>query len=117
MDPFAANSFVWPLSLVAVALLVAWRLESDVAPITRGILAGLSEHARSHFLVYALAFLLATNAGIDAFTDTFGKLTRTEVSALAWWQVLALCGKCLQGPVAALIALLVKSPLNKEPKQ
>lgn len=79
--------------------------------IVRSISEGLSAHARLHALAYTLAILLATNASISAFIDTFGPLTREQLAGLAWWQVLALVAKCLQGAVAALIALLVKSPV------
>jgi predicted PurR-regulated permease PerM len=73
---------------------------------------GLAEHARRQAMAYVLAFLLATSASLGAFIETFGPLTRAQVGALAWWQVCALLAKCLAPGVAAIIALLVKSPLQ-----
>lgn len=79
------------------------------------ISAGLAEHARRQALAYVLAFLLATSASLGAFIETFGMLTREQMTALAWWQVCALLAKCLAPGVAAIIALLVKSPLQSPP--
>lgn len=77
---------------------------------------GLAEHARRQAMAYVLAFLLATSASLGAFIETFGGLTREQVAALAWWQISALLAKCLAPGVAAIIALLVKSPLQPPDK-
>jgi phage tail sheath gpL-like len=77
------------------------------------ISAGLAEHARRQAMAYVLAFLLATSASLGAFIETFGGLSREQMLALAWWQVCALLAKCLAPGVAAVIALLVKSPISQ----
>ena len=74
--------------------------------------AGLAEHARRQAIAYVLAFLLATSASLGAFVETFGPLTAADVSAMAWWQVCAQLAKCISPGVAAIIALLIKSPLQ-----
>jgi TRAP-type C4-dicarboxylate transport system permease large subunit len=119
MDPFAANSLVWPLAFILVALLVLRQLRNRFEPITSGVVAGLSKHARIHALAYGLAFLLALNACLDELTETFAELTREQLVAMAWWQVGALVAGCFSPAVATVIALVVKSPLQpgQEPKE
>lgn len=82
----------------------------------QSITAGLAEHAQRQAMAYVLAFLLATSASLGAFVETFGALTREQVAALAWWQICALLAKCLAPGLAAIIALLVKSPLSPPAK-
>jgi len=81
----------------------------------KSISEGLAEHAKRQAVAYVLAFLLATSASLGAFIETFGALTRESMQALAWWQVAALMAKCVAPGVAAVIALLVKSPLQAGP--
>lgn len=115
MNPFVANSIVWPLAFVLVALFVLRSLRERISPIADGVVSGISKHASQFALLYALAFLLAMNASLEKVVSTFGALTRDQLAGLAWWQVGALLAGCFTPAVSTLIALIIKSPLESKP--
>lgn len=75
----------------------------------------LLDHFRRYTLAYLLASLFFAMASGSQFVDTFSVLTREQVAALAWWQLLALACKPLLSGLAAVLAFLNKHTASIPP--
>lgn len=103
-----ANSLVWPLSFLLVALLVLRQVREQLEPITTGVVRGLSSHAQRYALGYALACLYASAASLQALAD--------EATRLGWLYVAA-AAKVIQPGAVAIIAYVTKAPTQAAPEE
>jgi hypothetical protein len=108
MNLLSANSLVWPLCFVLVALFVLQRLRESLEPITSGVVKGLSVHAQRYAFSYALVCLYASAASLQALAD--------EATKLGWLYVAA-AAKIIQPGAVAVIAFVTKPPTKGEAVQ
>ena len=101
MNPFVADSIVWPLALVLVALMVLRRFSALIDPLLHEVVGGLSGHAKRYAFAYAMAMVYAAAASLQALAD--------EATRLGWVYVAA-SAKVIQPGAVALIAYVSKSP-------
>jgi hypothetical protein len=100
-DYFAANSLVWPLVVLLVALFVLRQIESDVKPIVSGMVSGLAAQSSRHAASWAMALLMASAASCQALG---------EVATDLGWVYAAALAKVLQPGLVAVIAYVMRSP-------
>jgi hypothetical protein len=104
MNPFAADSVVWPLTLILVALLVLRKVEQDLRPIVVAVTRGVAVQAGNNSAAYATAFLFGLTAAASAFIDVFQALDAAHLAALSWHQYAALWVKVLNPFFVAVLA-------------
>lgn len=111
MNPFVADSSVWPLAFVLVALMVLKRFSALIDPVATEVVRGLSGHAQKYAFAYAMAMVYAAAASLQALAD--------EATRLGWLYIAA-SAKVIQPGAVALIAYVSKSPtsptVKEEPK-
>lgn len=100
-DFMAANSLVWPLCFVLIALLILRKVEQDVHPIVTGMVSGLAAQSGKHAAAWAMALLMASAASCQALSEVATELGWVYVAALA---------KVLQPGLVAVIAYVIRSP-------
>lgn len=105
MNVFAADSVVWPLAFVLVALVALRQLSGLIAPIAETVVSGLATHAQKYAFAYAMACVYAAAASLQALADEATKLN---------WLYVAAAAKVIQPGAVALIAYVSKSPSGKE---
>lgn len=103
MNVFAANSVVWPLCFLLVALLIMRQLREDVRPIFRGIVVGLASQAQSNAMAWAVGLAMATLGSMTAAIDV--------AHANGWINVESAL-KIATPFIATLVTLSMKSPIK-----
>jgi hypothetical protein len=102
-DIFAANSLVWPLCFLLVALIVLKQLREDVRPIFVNVVAGVAKNAQGNALFYAMAMMIGTLSSLQALADVAREFHWVYVEAIA---------KILQPGLAAVVGLMMRTPGN-----
>lgn len=92
---------VWPLAFVLVALFILRKVEEKVNPIFVGVISGVATNAKQYALMYAMAFIYASAASLQALG---------EVATSFHWVYLAAFAKVAQPGVVAVIAYVTKPP-------
>lgn len=70
---FAADSLVWPLCFLLLALLVLRQIRDDVHPIFIGVVKGLTVSAQSNALYFGMMIICGLNAGFPALAAVAAK--------------------------------------------
>lgn len=110
-DFMAANSLVWPITVLLITLFVLRQIEQDVKPIFAGMVRGLAAQSTSNAASWAMAILIASGASCQALG---------EVATELGWIYVAAIAKVFQPGIVALIAYVMRSPVqseNTQPKQ
>lgn len=95
------NALIWPLTFMLVSLLLLRQLRMDLNPIFRSVIGGVSQNAQRNSMAYAMCFLMACAASLQALADVSRDL--------GWVYVEAAC-KVIQPGTVAIIAYVTKSP-------
>ena len=117
MNPFSADSVVWPLTFLLVMLFVLRRLDQDVRPILISVVNGVAQDASSNARAYAIAILFGLSASFSAFWDVFHSLDAEKLSAMSWHSYLANWTKVLNPFIVAILAYATKSDFRGGVKQ
>lgn len=104
MNPFAADSIVWPLTFLLVALFVLRKVEQDVRPIFVAVTRGVAVQAGNNAAAYATAILFGLTAAASAFIDVFNGLSAEALAAMSWHQYATLWVKVLNPFFVAILA-------------
>lgn len=104
MNPFAADSIVWPLTFLLVALCVLRKVEQDVRPIFVAVTRGVAVQAGNNAAAYATAILFGLTAAASAFIDVFHGLSAEALQAMSWHQYATLWVKVLNPFFVAILA-------------
>lgn len=105
--------YVWPLTILLVALLVLRQVREEMKPIFSSIVGGLSKNAQSNATQYAIAIGFGLSASMSAFYDVFNDLTSTNLAAMSWHQYAALWTKVLNPFIVAVLAYATQSNFKK----
>lgn len=100
---FAANSMVWPLAFLLIALLILRQLKEDVRPIFVSMLGSLHQHSARNAVAWAFAIMTATLASLQALQ---------EVASQMGWVYVQVTAKVLQPGLAVLVAYGRPSPVG-----
>lgn len=92
---------IWPLSFVLVALFVLRKVEEEIRPLVRNVVGGVAKNAQQYALMYAMAFIYASAASLQALG---------EVATQFGWIYVAAAAKVLQPGIVAVIAYVTKPP-------
>lgn len=103
---FAANSIVWPLSFLLVALTLLRHLREEVNPIFKGMVGTLAQQSSSNAVAWALGMMIGTLGSLQALAEVADKMHWPYISALA---------KILQPGLAAVLGYIMASPAQKTP--
>jgi len=107
-DLMAANSIVWPLTVLLIMLFVLRQIESEVKPIVAGMVTGLAAQSTRNAASWAMAALMAAAASCQALG---------EVATDLGWIYAAAAAKVFQPGLVAVIAFVMRSPAqNAEAK-
>lgn len=106
MDFLAANSVVWPLTVLLIALFILRRVEAEVAPIVSGMIGGLAQQSAKNAANWAMALLMASAASCQALG---------EVATDLGWNYAAAAAKVMQPGLVAVIAFIMRSPAASNP--
>lgn len=101
--------YVWPLTILLVALLVLRQVREEMKPVFNSIIGGLSKNAQSNATQYAIAIGFGLSASMSAFYDVFNDLTSANLTALSWHQYAALWTKVLNPFIVAVLAYATQS--------
>lgn len=104
MDPLP---YVLPLLAILALLVVAHQFRERLEPVIAAVVAGLAKHASQHSLAYALAFLYAAAASLQALA---------EVATEHGWVYVAAFAKVAQPAAVAIIAFVRPSPTQEAAK-
>lgn len=104
---------VWPLSFILVALFVLRQLRSDITPIFKSVVGGLSQNAARNATQYAIALGFGLSASLSAFWDVFRSLDNTTLGTMSWHQYFALWAKVANPFVVAILAYATQSNFTK----
>lgn len=100
-DPFAANSFVWPLTVLVFALFILRKVEAEVKPIVTGMVSGLAAKSARNSEFWFLGCIMALAASCQSIG---------EVAADLGWVYVVAGAKVMQAPLVTIIALMTKLP-------
>lgn len=103
---FAANSLVWPLSFILIALLLLRQLRDDVRPIFTGMIGSLAKQSTSNAVAWAMGIMMGLLGSLEALG---------EVAQQMHWLYLAAFAKVLQPGLAAVVSYIMASPAQKPP--
>jgi membrane-associated HD superfamily phosphohydrolase len=101
MIPAELSALVWPLTLILCVLVVLRKLRSDLSPITREVVTGLANHAKTYSLAYALAMCYGAAASLQALGDVAKDLG---------WVYIGAAAKVMQPGIVAIIAFVNRVP-------
>lgn len=101
---FAANSLVWPLVVVLIALLLLKKAEDGLRPVFNSIIGGVAKNAGSNATFYAMAIMFGLSASISAFVDVFKDMDNTLWSAITWHQYASMWARVLNPFIVAILA-------------
>lgn len=104
MNPFAADSVVWPLTFLLIALCVLRKVEQDVRPIFVAVTRGVAVQAGNNAAAYATAILFGLTAAASAFIDVFQAMDAAKLTALSWHQYATLWVKIANPFFVAILA-------------
>lgn len=104
MNPFVADSSVWPMTVLLMFLLTLWRVQQDVRPIFIAVRDGVAREAGSNAAAYAIAILFGLTASASAFIDVFQHLDAASLAAMSWHQYATLWVKVLNPFFVAVLA-------------
>ncbi len=113
MNPFAADSVVWPLTFLLLALCVLRKVEQDVRPIFVAVTRGVAVQAGNNAAAYATAILFGLTAAASAFIDVFQALDAASLYALSWHQYAALWVKVANPFFVAILAYATQNKFVK----
>lgn len=91
---FAANSLVWPLTFLVVALYVFKRLQTDLSPVVTSMVSSLAQQVAKHSLLFAVAIMFGLSSSLTAFYEVFQTIDDATAKSLSIYQFLALAAKC-----------------------
>ncbi len=94
-------SSVWPLCFLLVVLVLLHKIREEFNPIFRVVLGGVAQNAQKNSMQYAMAFMLATLASLQALADV--------ARNLEWKYVEAAC-QILQPGLTAIVGFVLKPP-------
>lgn len=100
-DYMAANSLVWPMTVLLLALLVLRQVQNEVKPILTGMVSGLAAQSSKNAANWAMACLMASAASMQALG---------EVATDLGWIYAAALAKVMQPGLVAVIAYVMRSP-------
>jgi hypothetical protein len=92
---------IWPLAFVLVALFVLRKIEAQINPIIVNVVGGVATNAKQYALMYAMAFIYASAASLQALG---------EVATGFGWIHIAAFAKVAQPGIVAIIAYVTKPP-------
>ena len=92
---------IWPLAFILVALFVLRQVRDDVRPIFVNVVSGVAVNAKQYSLMYAMAFMYASSASLQALG---------EVAIAFGWIHVAAFAKVAQPGMIAVIAYVTKPP-------
>lgn len=105
-DLFAANSLIWPLSFILIALILLRQLREDVRPIFRGMVGTLADQSSRNAVAWSLGLMMGTLGSLQALS---------EVAHQMEWKYLEAFAKVLQPGLAAIVSYIMASPAQKPP--
>lgn len=97
---------VWPLTFLLLALVVLRRIEQDLRPVFRNVVAGVATNAQTNALRYAMALMLASLATMQSLADVARDMHWIYVEAFA---------KIATPALAAIVAFVSPSTAPVEP--
>ena len=104
MNPFSADSVVWPLTFLLFALAVLRKVEQDVRPIFVAVTRGVAVQAGNNSAAYATAMMFGLSASASAFVDVFHVLDAATLAAMSWHQYATLWVKVFNPFIVAVLA-------------
>ncbi len=113
MNPFAADSVVWPLTILLIALCILRKVEQDVRPIVVSMTRGLARQAETNAAPYAIALLFGVTAAASAFIDVFQAMDADRIAALSWHQYATLWVKIANPFFVAILAYVTQNGFGK----
>jgi hypothetical protein len=106
---FAAESFVWPLCLTLIILVVLRKVEAQLSPIVIAMTQGVAGQAKNRATDYAKAMMFGLSASLAAFYDLFSQLDVSSFHHMSLHQYLALWAKVANPFVVAVLAYATQS--------
>jgi len=103
-DLFAANSIVWPLAFLLIALVILKRIREDVRPIFRAMVDPLTKQAQTNAVAWAIGIMLGIQSSLGALK---------EVADAQNWIVVASTCKIVGPGLCTIVALILRSPTEK----
>lgn len=103
-DIFHADSMVWPLTFLLIALLVLRQVRDEVKPIFSSIVGGVAKSAGSNATAYAIAIMFGLSASLSAFYDVFSQLDAKALTDMSWHQYFSLWAKIGNPFIVAVLA-------------
>lgn len=116
MNPFVADSVVWPLTALLMFLLVLWRVQQDVRPIFLTVRDGLVREAGSNAPAYAICILFGLSASASAFVDVFQHMDSASLAAMSWHQYAVQWVKVFNPFIVAVLAYATQNKFVKVDK-
>ena len=101
MNSVDSLPYVWPLAFVLVSLFILRQLRDEVRPIFINVVGGVASNAKQYSLMYAMAFIYASAASLQALA---------EVATSFGWVHVAAFAKVAQPGIVAIIAYVTKPP-------
>ncbi len=99
----------WPLVFLLLALVILWRVESQLNPIVVALTRGVANNAASRATEYAKAMMFGLSASLAAFYDLFSQLDVSSFQHMSMHQYLALWAKVANPFVVAVLAYATQS--------
>ena len=96
-----ALMLIWPMTVLLVALFILRKVEEELRPLVRSVVGGVTSNAKQYSLMYAMAFIYASAASLQALG---------EVATQFGWIYVAAFAKVAQPGVVAVIAYVTKPP-------
>lgn len=107
-DIFSANSIVWPMTFLLIALIILRQIRDDVRPIFRAMVDPLTKQAQTNAVAWAIGIMLGIQSSLGALK---------EVADAQQWVVVANTCKIVGPGLCTIVALILRSPTEKRPPQ
>lgn len=112
-DIFAANSIVWPMTVILMGLFGLKWAENSLRPVFSSFAAGVAQNASTNATFYMMAMLFGLSASLSAFYDVFSQLDDKAFTGLTLHQYAALWAKVLNPFIVAVLAYTRDSGKDK----
>jgi hypothetical protein len=100
---FAANSLVWPLTVILLCLLILWRVGDELQPVFKGVVNQLATQSQKYALLWVTAAMYGALASMQALIDV--------AHQLEWYYLEAFAR--VVGPGIAAIVAYNRQPIEK----
>lgn len=114
-DLFAANSIIWPLTVLLIALFMLRKAEDSLRPVFTQIIGGVAKNAGSNANFYAIALMFGLSSSLSAFVEVFKEMDAAEWQAITWHQYAALWARILNPFFVTILAYTRDSGKDRKP--